>query len=255
MKMDQKTKNFFRFGLMSKGVVYILIGVLAITASQSTGSKDVINWLAQQPFGAILLVLISIGLLSYAIWRWYRAVKNPQMIGQDKTGTAKRIGYAASGTLYGALAVYAITKVIGSGGGGGSSREQLTSEAMSMPLGEWLVGLLGVALIGGGIYQIYKALSEKYKEKIQMSALSEEERVVFNTSAKAGLISRGVVFGVLGYFFIQAAIQSNPQQAGGTDEALSWLQSSGVPWAGLLVAIGLAAYGVYMFVMARYRFV
>lgn len=254
--MNDATKKFFRFGIMSKGIVYILIGVLAITASQSKGSKDVIKWLAQQPLGVILLILIATGLLSYGVWRWYRAVKNPEMIGQDKAGTGKRIVYAISGTLYGGLAIFAISQIIDSGNssGGRSSREQLAGEAMTWPLGEWLVGMVGVALIAGGIYQIYKALVEKYKNKIPIDALSNEERTVFNISAKAGLISRGVVFGVLGYFLIQAAVQSNPQQAGGTGQALSWLQSSGVPWAGLLVAIGLAAYGVYMFVLARYRF-
>jgi len=73
-------------------------------------------------------------------------------------------------------------------------------------------------------------------------------------SGQAGLSARGVVFGIIGVFLIQAALHSNAGEALGLSGALRALeQQSYGQWVLGIVALGLVAYGFYMLVLARYR--
>jgi len=253
--MKDRTKKIFRIGFATKGVLYFLIGFLFISASQSTGKTGVLQFILEQPYGKILLALTGIGLLGYSAFRWYEALTDPEQIGQseDAKKTGKRVGFAVSGMAYALLAITAFSMLIGSGGNNGGNKKAIAAELMSQPFGQWLVGILGAILIGVGIRHLYRAISEKYKQKIRSAGLSEKVRKIYGTAAKAGLSARGVVFGLIGFFMIQAAIQHQPSEAGGLNQVFEFLQGSGFPWAAVLMAVGLAAYGVYMFVQARHR--
>jgi len=253
--MKDSIKQFFRLGLIAKGVVYIIIGGLAIFASQSPSSRDAIQFIAEQPFGRILLILTSLGLLFYSIWRWYRAVETPQAVEQeDPKENVKRVGYAISGTLYGTLAVYAFFLIsTTTAGAGGSTKQDILQSLLSESWGQWLVGIGGAIVIGVGFYHLYKVIKEKYWQDIKTHELSPRERRILDISAKTGLLARAVVFGVIGYFLIRAAIRSGGTSNLNTGQVFEFLQSSGFPLAAVLLAIGLALYGVYMFIKARYR--
>lgn len=251
-------ETFARAGYIAKGVVYLIVGILAAqaafgTGGQVAGSKNAIREIASQPFGQTLLILTAIGLAGYALYRFVLAVKDPKNKGSDTKGTTKRIGYAASGVTNLLLAFYAVQIVMGSGGGG-SSKQTYVAQLMSQPFGLWLVGILGVIVAGVGGYHIYKALNEKFMEKYNTGEMSSTERTWARRLGKWGITARGIVFGIIGVFLVRAAMTADPSKTKGLGGALQTLaeQSYG-PWLLGFVALGLAAYGVYCFSHAKYR--
>lgn len=250
-----------RFGFAAKGLVYIIIGVLAIqvaigSGGQTTGPSGALGSIANQPFGQALLIIVSIGLFGYALWRLIQAWIDPEQEGSDAKGVVKRIGYAISGLIYGFLGVEAIRIVMGSSSGGGSDQQaqNWTAMLLSQPFGQWLVGIVGAIIIGTGAYQLYRAYSAKFKEKLKLQEMSTTERTWSERSGRLGFAARGVVYFIMGWFLIQAAMTRSSEEAGGIGQALQELaQQPYGPWLLGVVAIGLIAYGFFCFVLARYR--
>jgi len=262
VQQEKWVENFARIGIASKGVVYCLIGVLTTMAAfnlggQASGSKSVIEFIAQQPFGQILLGALTLGLLFYVFWRFYQAFEDPENKGNGKEGLGRRLGYAASGVTYGFLAYYAISLLFlggGSSSGGGSGKKELVSTLLEQPLGQWLVGIVAAILLGKAIWQFYRALSGKFSDQVKEQNLDKRAQEVVLKAGMAGYIARGVVMGIIGYFFLRAAIEANPSEAKGTEGAFNFLASSDFgPYLLGIVALGLVGYGIFMFIKARYR--
>ncbi|WP_256874536.1 DUF1206 domain-containing protein [Nostoc sp. C057] len=155
-----------RFGYVSKGVVYGIVGLLAAQAAFGTGGKTTdtqgaLQTIVNQPFGKFLLALVAIGLIGYVIWRFVQAIKDPEKKGNDAKGLAVRIGYAVNGLIYASLALSAVKIVVGTGSAKNSSdsTEDSTARLLSQPFGEWLVGTVGVFVIALGFYQFYQAFT------------------------------------------------------------------------------------------------
>lgn len=253
-------RKFFVYGHIAKGVVYALIGGLAVAAviqgaQNPQGMKDVIRWLQDQPFGQILLVLMAVGLLSYCAWRWIKAIDDPGNEGSDAKGIAKRTAYAASGTVYGVLSVFTISLLTsGGGGGGGTSKQDMLGQILSEPWGQWIVGIIGLVIIGTGVYQLIRGLKEKYMEDLRTNRMDHKEEEAYRNFGKAGHIARAVVYGIIGYFIIRVAMSNNPGQFRGLEGALEYLggQAFGTILLGI-VALGLMLYGAFMFAKAKYH--
>jgi hypothetical protein len=256
-------KNFAKVGLTAKGIVYCLIGIIAFMAAfelggnskSGSGKTGVFQFLLDASYGKILLGLIAIGLLCYAIWRLIQAIKDTQNKGTDAKGIAIRLRYAFSGLVYGTLAFYAAKLVLGnSGSGGNDSRETLVRELLQQPFGQWLVGIVAVGIAIAGLYQIYMGVSDKYREKIEKAGLKREVEDMLIKTGKVGYIARGIVWLIIGWLFLKAAMNSNPNQAGGSRSAFQFLESSSYG-SYLLggVALGLICYGIFMFMRAKYK--
>jgi len=251
-----------RFGYAAKGVVYGLLGLLAVQAAfnlgsggKTTGSEGVLKTVARQPFGQTLLLFIGIGLAGYVVWRLVQAINDPEHDGDGWDDFARRLGYAFSGVAYAGLAWSAVKLALG----GSSSNEQSSSESaatilMQQPFGRWTVGTLGAFVIGLGCYYFYRAIGVKFRSKLLMDDLSQSQKHLLIQICRFGIAARGFVFLVIGGFFIQSAIAADPEKARSTGGALSALESSpyGV-WILGVVALGLIAYGIYMVAMSRYR--
>ncbi len=252
-----------RAGYAAKGVVYIIVGVLAVQAGvgsggQATGARGALREIASQPFGQILLGLAALGLACYAAWRLVMAVKDPSNEGTDAEGIVKRLGFAGSGIVNGALAVFAARAVVvgmSSGGGGGSQQTALTARVMSQPFGLWLVGLAGVVVLAVGLYHFYRAYEETFMSKYKAGEMSAAERRWARRIGKVGLSARGVTFCIIGVFIVQAALQADPSETRGLEGAFQTLlrQPYG-PWLLALVAAGFVCYGIYCFSFVRYRY-
>lgn len=247
-----------RLGYAAKGTVYIIIGALAFQAAIGTGGettdqKGALQQIAQEPFGQVLLAIVAVGLFGYAIWRFVQSWLDPDNEGSDATAIVKRIGWAISGIIYAAFGVSAISILIGAGGGG-SSADDLTAMLMSQPFGIWLVGIVGAIVVGVGLYQFYRAYKAKFQNKLKLHEMSVTEMKWAKRLGRLGFSARGVVYTLIGIFLVQAAIRSNPDQAGGIGEALSTLaQQPYGPYLLGIVALGLIASGAFAFVQARYR--
>ncbi|WP_417887903.1 DUF1206 domain-containing protein [Zunongwangia sp.] len=256
--MNSNLKRIARTGYAAKGTVYAITGVLTFLAAfnmggKQTGKFDTLNFLEKQPFGNVLLVLIAIGLICYVIWRFIQGFQDPENDANGKKGVAKRIGFFVSAIIYSALAVSAILKVINAGSS--SSGSGSSSGLLSGQTGIYVFIIIGVGVIAGGVEQMIKAYTKKFLNKFDYKSISEEKRrkVIKNTGLM-GLIARAVIFFILGYFFIRAAITSNTSDIKGTKDAFSFLQNSshGQYLLGA-VAAGLVCYALYMFMMAKYR--
>lgn len=248
-----------RFGFVSKGVVYGIIGLLAAQAAFGTGGKTTdatgaLQTLVQQPFGKFLLALVAIGLIGYVLWRFVEAIKDPENKGTDAKGLLKRASYAANGLIYTGIAYSAVRILLGlSTNNSGNSPADWTARILAQPFGQWLVGTAGALIIGLGFYEFYEAFTTKFHREFNLTDLTETERKWVIGICRFGLLARGIVFCIIGWFLIQAATQYDPQAAGGLDKALQSLgQQPYGPWLLGIVALGLIAYGIYMVIKARY---
>lgn len=250
-----------RFGYAANGVVYIIIGALAALAAftgggRTTDSRGAFEEILSQSYGKLLLGAVAVGMAAYAIWRIVQAVKDTENEGSDAKGIARRIGYAAIGVIHIGLAYSAAQLVFGSGGEsrGDAASKEWTATLLAQPFGQWLVGAVGLGFIAFAISQFYKAYTAKFREKLKTNEMSEKAETFATRFGQAGLSARGVVFGIIGVFLVQAALHSNAGEARGLSGALRALeQQSYGRWVLGIVALGLVAYGFYMLVLARYR--
>ncbi len=253
--MDQKIKTVAHIGYTAKGVVYALTGILALMAAldlggQKLGKLQIIEFLENQAFGKIILALLGLGLSCYAFWRFIQSLQDPEGIGNDAKGIVKRISFFISGAVYLGLGIYAITEIFRENEGGGNS----------MPAGgqteTYLLVIIGLGLAIKSIYQFIKAIKGDFLDKFDLNSISDsQKRGIIKKLGYSGLVSRGIVVGIISYFFIKAGMDlSSSGDIKGTKEAFSFLeQSTSGPWLFALVSIGLLCYGVYMFAMAKYR--
>lgn len=260
--MDNNIKKLARTGFVAKGVVYGIIGILTFKAAfdmggQKAGQMQVLEFLEKQTFGNILLILMALGLACYAAWRFIQAVKDPENIGDDTKGKAKRAAFFCSGLLYLGIGVLAALKAFGSGGGssGSSSESAQNSSFLASETGLILIGIVGAGIIIAGIFQFVKAYKNDYQKKFNLSSLDDQKkRESIEKTAKFGLSARGVILIIIGYFAIKAYMDNDPSDIKTTSEAFSFIQEASYgAWLMGLVAAGLVAYAIYMFLMAKYR--
>ncbi len=250
-----------RFGYVAKGVVYIIIGVLAALAAftaggKTTGSRGALIEILRQPFGRILLGVIALGFSGYAAWRFAQAIMDTENKGTGARGIATRIGYAAVSLLYLSLSYSAVRLIFGQGGikADDQSQKEWTAAFLSKPLGQWVVGAAGLCVIVFGVAQFYRAYRAKFRSKLKREKMGEGTLALAIRFGQSGLAARGVVFILIGIFLLQAAIHSNPSEARGLSGALKALEQQPFgPWLLGVVALGLVVYGIYMLLLARYR--
>ncbi|MGL5195258.1 MAG: DUF1206 domain-containing protein [Chroococcales cyanobacterium] len=256
-------EHFARFGYAAKGVVYALVGLFALQAAftpegATTDQQGVIYELVDQPFEQALLLFMTLGLISYAMWRFLQAFFDADNIGSSLKGIVERFAYGISGVIYTGLAFSAIKLL--NGGRRGSTEQSdettrhWTARVLYQPFGEWLVGLGGVIMIALGFYYFYKAFTGKFRNELNMKDMSPHERKWVMLAGRLGLSSRGVIFSMIGWFLIQAAYKLDASEARAIPGILDvLLEQSYGPYLLGFVAFGLVIYGIYMGVHARYR--
>lgn len=245
-----------RAGLVARGVVYLIIGVLALELALGEGGKatnqtGALKTVAEQSFGELLLILLAVGLAGYSLWRLLRAAVGHGAEQQDSTGD--RIAALASGIAYGILAITAV-KILTESGAGSGTPKGATGGVLDWTGGTAIVAIAGAIMIGVGIYQAYKGLAKKFLEDANTGEMSEGVRKAYTALGVFGHVARAVIFALIGYGLIKAAVDYNPKQAIGLDGALRELADASYgPVLLAAVAIGLSGFAIYSIVDARYR--
>ena len=246
-----------RAGFVARGVIYGIIGVLAVKLAVGAGGKTTnqqgaMRTIAEQPFGKVLLILVAIGLGGYALWRLTRALLGHGP--EDSDTSSERIAALGSGIVYAGLCAIAVEILLGAGNSSSGGAQKTTAGVLGWPAGTWLVGFAGAVLIGIGLYQGYRGLSKDFLKDSKTEQMSARVRHWIEWIGTFGHLARMVVFGLVGAFLIKAAADYNPNTAVGLDGALAKLahQSYG-PFLLGLVAAGLVAFGLYSLSDARYR--
>jgi Domain of Unknown Function (DUF1206) len=247
-----------RLGLVAKAAIYGLIAGLALAIPLGLGGKaadrgGALQTVARQPFGEAMLVLLAIGFVGYALWRFTQAFLDREDEGSDLKAIGKRAGYVGRGVIYALLSFSAFAVAVGSGSGGDNEQKE-TAKVLDLPLGRWIVGAIGLGFLGAGLFNVYRSATKKFRDKLREHQIDSDARPWAIRVGVFGFAARGVVFGLIGVFLVRAAIQYDPKEAIGLDGALRKLarQAYG-EWLLGLVAAGLLAYAVYCLVEARYR--
>ncbi len=254
-------KALARFGYAAKGVVYLIIGALAAklaagTPNQTPDRNGAIHLIAGQPFGKVLLGILTVGFFAYGLWSAIQAIFDPDHAGKDAKGLLERIGHGVIACSYAALGVGALSLVLGSGGGKDSnaSTQSWTARLLSAPFGVALVVLVGLIVVVVACVLFYRVYKADFRKSLHLERLRPQLQKVIVLIGRAGYAAQAVVFTIIGIFLIVAALQHNPGQAKGLDGALQELAQQPFGQALLgVVAAGLIAFGLYSLVEARYR--
>ncbi len=220
---------------------------------KKASNSDAFYQVRDYPGGGLLLGILAVGLVGYCVWRMTQAFYDTEHKGSKAKGIVKRISYAFIGLLYGSLAFLAFRILSGNGNnaGGGTKEKDLVIGLLDKPFGKYLAIVIGLITIGNGLYQLYKGVTGSFMKEVR--GLPRNQYNFLKKAGQAGYSARGIVFSIIGFLFVRAAWLQQPEKAGGTVSAFSFLQNS--PSGNLLlavVAIGLIGYGIFMFVQAKY---
>lgn len=249
-----------RVGFVAKALLYMTVGFLAASAALGMGGTaapdqhGAMQSLLDKPFGRVLLGMIAFGLVGYAVWRIVEAVADPENHGHSAKGIAKRVRSFATGAIHAGLAFSAAKLALYQRDNHNSSREaqEWTARALEKPGGKLIVGLAAAAFLGYGLYQIFKAIKSKLNKRLALDSLSATTRRIVVGISRFGIAARGVVFGMIGVMLGRAALDNNAKEAGGVSKSMRELFGFGTT-VFIVIAVGLAAYGVYQLINARYR--
>ncbi|MFJ8825972.1 DUF1206 domain-containing protein [Streptomyces sp. NPDC102467] len=248
-----------RWGLVARGVLYLLIGLLALRVAFGGGGEEAdssgaIRELAQQPFGKVLVWAVGIGLIGMALWRLTEALLGSSGPGGDKPG--KRVFSAMRCIFYGFMA-YSVLSFAASArkseGSDAKSRD-FTARALDLPAGRWLVGIAGLVVIGIGIGVGVRAALRKYHKQLKKAQMSRHVRRAIDVLGVSGGVARGLIYAGAGVFVVIAAAKYDPGKAKGVDGTLrAFAGTPAGPWLLALIAFGLLLFGLFSFALARYR--
>ena len=251
--IGDKIEPLARVGYAARGIIYLIVGGLALLAAvgqggRTTGSKGALTSLMSQPFGQVMLGIVAAGLVGYSVWRFVQAVWDADGHGTDLKGWLVRGGLLVSAGTHAALAFFCASILFGIGGGGSKS---YVAWLLGLPMGQWLVAAVRVAVIGAGVANIVKGVTAKYKKRFDMDRQGMRWAAPLCTF---GLVARGVAFLIVGGLIIAAGVQVEPDKAQGLAAALDALhrQPYGPYLLGTL-ALGLLAFGLYSGIAAVFR--
>lgn len=246
-----------RLGFAAKGLLTMLVGVLALRHALGrggalTGPGGAIRALRDEPFGRVALIVLAAGLSGYALWMFVAAFVDPERKGTGFSGIAERVGFFVTGIGYAALAYGALNLLLGNGPSG-SSLDELAATVLTPVIGQWLVGLAGAIVMVAGVLQIRLGITAGFRDSLRPD-LPRPVRVITIVSGRFGYMALGVLSLLVGASLVRVALEYDPSEAGGWDEALGFLSSLGEgPWALGAAAAGLILYGLFFVLLARVR--
>jgi len=248
-----------RAGMVAQGVMYALVGGLAIELALGLGGKTTdqrgaLHTIADEWYGLAALLTLAVGFAGYALWRFAVALLGEKIESREDVGVAKRLLYAGRALVYAGLSYSAVALVLARGGANSNKEDKATATILDWPGGRWLVGVAGLAIIGYGLWNGYRALSRNFEKDLKVEQMSAGERRLVCAVGRAGFAARGIVFALIGVFVVKAALEYDPKEPVGLDGALQRLSEQ--PYGRALlgtVAAGLIAYGLFSLARARYR--
>ncbi|MCX7522801.1 DUF1206 domain-containing protein [Microbacterium sp. STN6] len=242
-----------RTGLVANGIVHVIVGVIAITVAYGLKAQadqsGALEAIARTPGGILALWVASISLFALALWQltdaaWVTALKESTRIVRRSSDVGKAFGFAVVG---GACFVYAV---------GGRSSSTHTARRVSRwllenPPGTLLLLAAAGVMVGIGVAHLVRGIRRRFRDELM--PLQGARRVIVYALGMVGHFAKAVGFLVAGGLFTAAALIADPERAAGLDGALKYLTT--LPSGRVLlviVAVGLMAYGLYLFARARY---
>ncbi|HUZ24005.1 MAG TPA: DUF1206 domain-containing protein [Streptosporangiaceae bacterium] len=245
-----------RAGLAARGIIYILIGWVAILValghrSQQADQQGALQLLAGKPYGLVSLWLLGIGFAGYALWRLSEAAYG---VTGDGNGAGPRLKSLGRAIVYAGFAYLTFQVISGTQGNQSRQQQDLTAKAMQHAGGRWLVGIVGLIIVICGLVLVSEGIRHKFLKYLRITQLRARTRRVVTWLGTVGTAARGLVFALAGVLVIDAAVTHSPSKSGGIDKALLTLRSQPFGEALLiLAALGLVIFGSYGLCEARWR--
>jgi hypothetical protein len=246
-----------RIGLLAYGLVHLVVAWLAVQLAlgDKEGSADqqgAVQQLAQQPFGEALVWAVAVGMFLLAIWQGLESLFGYR----DEEGftqVRKRATAAGKAVVYVVIGISAVHAATGSSRSGKNGTDSTTAKIMDWPGGQVIVSVIGLFIIGIGGYLVQRAWTEKFAKHINAEGKTGEAGKAYLWFGKAGYTAKGVTFGIVGALFLYAGLSHDAKKSGGLDQALhKVLQQPFGPVLLILIALGLACYGLFCFARARH---
>jgi len=247
-----------RIGFGAKGIVTILVGVLALrfalrSGGKITGQEGAVETVLREPFGRLMLAALAVGLSAYALWMFVAAYVDPERKGKSFQGIAERLGFFVTGIGYALLALTAFKLLLGLSGGGGLDLQHVLATVLTPHVGRVLVGLAGLIVMTAGVLQLRLGVTGRFRKLLQ-TGRSRLARLVTSISGRVGYVTLGILSLIAGWSLVEVAIEYDPSEAGGWSEALWLLSGIGQGrWLLAATALGLICYGLYFILQVRYR--
>jgi fumarate reductase subunit D len=248
-----------RLGYVVRGALYAVMGLLAlgfalgVGGGQTTDLSGSLVFLISNPLGKLVLVVVAVGLGAYAVWGFTRAIYDPLHRGRDAGGYAARLGFVSSAISYAAIVFFALRILVGSGGGAGDSTQKSIAAILTHPGGGPLTIVIGLVAILIGLGQFLEAYRATFKEDLKGAEMSTSERDIAIKLGRFGMLARGVIFLIIGWFLVQAGLHHDAGQVQGFGGAFLFLL--GQPFGRVvlgIVALGFVALGLHSFACARW---
>ncbi|MCX5129218.1 DUF1206 domain-containing protein [Streptomyces sp. NBC_00347] len=246
-----------RCGLVARGVLYVLTGILAVRIALGEGGEEAdrqgaLQELADKPFGGVLVWAVGLGLVGMALWRLAEALFGAA--GPDGDKPVKRLASAGRCVFYAVVAFSVLTFSAGGGPSGDEQSRDATAKALGLPAGQWLVAAAGVGIAVAGVVIAVQAARRSFRKHLSMGGVSARWRKAVDFLGVSGGLARGAVGIAAGGFLLYAAVRYEPAQAKGVDDTLrSFTTTPAGPWLLVAVAVGLVLFGLFSWAMARWR--
>jgi Domain of Unknown Function (DUF1206) len=254
---DSRAAHFLaRAGLTARGVIYILVGWVAVLVALGHSSREAdqqgaLQMLAGKPYGMVSLWLLAIGFAAYALWRLSEAAFG---VTGEPPGAGPRLKSLARAVVYAGLCYLTFKVISGTSKSQSGQQQDITATAMHHPAGRWLVGIVGLVIVVCGIALVVEGARKKFMKLLQTAQMSPKTRRVVRLLGMTGTIARGLVFALVGVLVVAAAITHKASESGGIDKALLTLRGQPLgEFLMLLAALGLLIFGVYGLCEARWR--
>jgi hypothetical protein len=250
-----------RAGFVARALTYGVVGGIAMALAVGTGSaptapnqQGALALIARAPLGRVAVAVAAAGLLAYALWKLGQAAFGRGPEGGGDPDVKDRIANAAGGVVYLGFFAVAVRILLGSSSSGSGDPSNAAAGVLGWPGGSVIVAVAGAVLIAISLYQVYDACRGGFAKDSKLGEMSPGERRTFMLLGHVGLAARALVFGLIGYFLLETAIDFNPHEAVGLDGALARVHHQAFgPWLLGLVAAGLLVFAAYSLFEARYR--
>jgi hypothetical protein len=248
-----------RWGYVVRGLLYGAMGLVGLLlaigrVSHGTDQKGALHYFVSNPFGTVVLGSFAVGLAAYSLWGFVRAIYDPLNRGKDAPGLVARLGFVWSGIAYAALLLAVVQVLLGARGTlAGDSVEGFVSQALAQPAGQMLTGIAGVIAIAMGLAQFVDAWRAGWARDLKKGSMTQDEWLTAIWFGRFGMVSRGVIFTMTGWFILDAALHHDPTRAHGFGAAFDKLLQE--PFGHVivgLVGLGFLALAVHSFAYARW---
>jgi uncharacterized protein DUF1206 len=249
-----------RGGFVARGVVYGMIGCLALALAlgaadgSATNQQGALALLSREPLGSVGVALLAVGVLAYAVWQIGQAVLGRGLEDSDREQPIQRLGQLGAGIAYLCLFSVAVKVLFGDPSNESGDQTRAAAGVLGWPGGRWIVGLAGIVFVGVCLHMAYQGMTTRFTDEMKTGDMSPDVRRVLDIVGRVGLVSRAVVFALIGYFLFRTAVDFDPAKAIGLDGALEKVaQQPYGSWLLGVVALGLIVFAVASLAEARYR--